>query len=223
MKPDNKKFWFTYQSLIWMEPTFHILEDDSDQGRLTFTLTGSDLRTANDIRRFLVSDVPTLAIEIVEFHTNSSQLYDEVIASRLGLVPLWSGSIVKDVQENVEVTLKLSVSTNKRERRMVTSNDIEVISRPSDSDPRLGDPVIKVPIVELVNGAKLEMTMIAKFGVAATHAKWSPLNVRFSYRPGNRVVYSYEIETNGALTSRSILDYVSEQFSIPIRDHPSSM
>ena len=40
---------------------------------------------ANLIRRSCMDEVPTLAVEDVEFGDNSSALYDEVVAHRLGL------------------------------------------------------------------------------------------------------------------------------------------
>ena len=43
---------------------------------------------ANTIRRLIIGEVPTLAVEDVEIKENSSQLYDEMIALRLGLSPI---------------------------------------------------------------------------------------------------------------------------------------
>ena len=43
---------------------------------------------ANMLRRTIMEEVPTLAIEDVNFVQNGSALYDEMVAHRLGLVAL---------------------------------------------------------------------------------------------------------------------------------------
>lgn len=54
----------------------------------TFSLIGVDASIANAFRRILLAEVPTLAIEFVYVHNNTSLVQDEVLAQRLGLVPL---------------------------------------------------------------------------------------------------------------------------------------
>ena len=50
-------------------------------------ITNIDESLANAIRRSS-SEIPVLAIEEVEFHKNDSALYDEILAHRIGLIPL---------------------------------------------------------------------------------------------------------------------------------------
>ncbi|RLG72705.1 MAG: DNA-directed RNA polymerase subunit D, partial [Thermoprotei archaeon] len=63
-----------------------ILEKDSKTIKLL--IEDSTLAFVNAIRRLAISDVPTLAIDEVAFLDNTSVLYDEIIAHRLGLIPL---------------------------------------------------------------------------------------------------------------------------------------
>ncbi|KAK4934733.1 DNA-directed RNA polymerase core subunit rpc40 [Elasticomyces elasticus] len=58
----------------------------------TFSLIGVDAAIANAFRRILIAEVPTLAIEKVYVQNNTSVIADEVLAHRLGLIPL-KGSI----------------------------------------------------------------------------------------------------------------------------------
>ena len=57
-----------------------------DKEKLAFK-TDMNETLANAIRRS-VFEIPMLSIEEVEFMKNDSALYDEVIAHRLGLLPL---------------------------------------------------------------------------------------------------------------------------------------
>jgi len=55
---------------------------------IRFILSDTDVSVANTLRRIMIAEVPTLAIDLVEFHENSTVLNDEYIAHRLGLLPI---------------------------------------------------------------------------------------------------------------------------------------
>ncbi len=55
---------------------------------LTFPVVGVDASIANALRRILIAEVPTVAIETVFMLSNTSIIQDEVLAHRLGLIPL---------------------------------------------------------------------------------------------------------------------------------------
>ena len=55
---------------------------------LEFDLIGVDASIANAFRRILIAEIPTLAIETVYISNNTSVIQDEVLAHRLGLIPI---------------------------------------------------------------------------------------------------------------------------------------
>jgi DNA-directed RNA polymerase subunit D len=54
----------------------------------TFVLLDSNPAFANSLRRAMISEVPTLAIDEVRIYDNTSVLFDEMLAHRLGLIPI---------------------------------------------------------------------------------------------------------------------------------------
>lgn len=56
-----------------------------------FSLVGVDASIANAFRRILIAEVPCLAIEDVFMFCNTSIIQDEVLAHRIGLIPLTGG------------------------------------------------------------------------------------------------------------------------------------
>ena len=69
------------------------LKIDYHQNRLNdaaFSLIGVDASIANAFRRILLAEIPTLAIEDVFIFDNNTIIQDEVLAHRLGLIPLTS-------------------------------------------------------------------------------------------------------------------------------------
>ena len=55
---------------------------------LEFDMVGVDAAIANALRRVLLAEVPSMAIEKVFINNNTSIIQDEVLAHRLGLIPI---------------------------------------------------------------------------------------------------------------------------------------
>ncbi|HMA04594.1 MAG TPA: DNA-directed RNA polymerase subunit D, partial [Methanomicrobiales archaeon] len=67
-----------------MEITFVRVADNAAR----FYLAGAWPALANSLRREMISGVPTLAIDDIRIYDNTSVLFDEMLAHRLGLIPL---------------------------------------------------------------------------------------------------------------------------------------
>ncbi|KAI5674668.1 hypothetical protein M9H77_15032 [Catharanthus roseus] len=65
----------------------NLLEED-EKYNLEFDMIGIDASLANAFRRILIAEIPTMAIEKVLIANNTSVVQDEVLAHRLGLIPI---------------------------------------------------------------------------------------------------------------------------------------
>lgn len=63
-----------------------IISDNDEE--LVFDMVGVDAPIANALRRILLSEVPSVALETIFINKNTSIIQDEVLAHRLGLIPL---------------------------------------------------------------------------------------------------------------------------------------
>lgn len=70
------------------EPEIKILE--LSRYTIKFELLNTDQSVANALRRIIIAEIPTMAIDLVEVRENTSPLHDEFIAHRIGLIPLIS-------------------------------------------------------------------------------------------------------------------------------------
>lgn len=67
---------------------FEVNISSLDAREANFDLINIDTSIANAFRRIMISEVPSVAAEYVYFFNNTSVIQDEVLAHRIGLVPL---------------------------------------------------------------------------------------------------------------------------------------
>ena len=142
--------------------------------KLSFLIKKADLAFVNTLRRMIIDEVPTMAIDDIEFRKNDSILYDEMIALRLGLIPLVTDLKAYNLPSKctckgegcakcqVELVLKTKAS------------GYVDTSKLKSKDPKIVPVYEDMPITKLVNEQELEFIGIARLGKGKAHAKWSP-------------------------------------------------
>ncbi|MDY5679387.1 MAG: DNA-directed RNA polymerase subunit D [Candidatus Methanomethylophilaceae archaeon] len=161
-----------------------------------FILRNSSPAMANALRRTLLSDIPKMAIDKVEFHLGPimyddkeyesvTPLFDEIIAHRLGMVPVPTDLNLFCPQSECVCggegcpNCTIMYSLNKIGPCTVLSGDLEPLGNP---DLRVKDEFI--PIVELTDGQAVLIYATAVMGTAKKHVKWQVANgVGYKYLP----------------------------------------
>ncbi len=163
-----------------------LLEKDDEKMRLL--IRGTDVPFINALRRIVIAQVPCMAIDEVVMIENSSVLQDEIIALRLGLIPLKTDLDSYNLPE--ECSCKSEFGCNlcrvsftldaeaKEETRTVYSE--ELISENPDITPISN----RIPIVKLAKEQKLKLEAYARLGRGKNHAKWQPVSMcTYKYFP----------------------------------------
>eukprot|EP00055_Hartaetosiga_balthica_P004810 m.13172 g.13172 ORF g.13172 m.13172 type:complete len:271 (-) comp4117_c0_seq1:753-1565(-) len=188
-----------------------ILITDVTESEMRIELKGVDLAMANSLRRTMIAEVPTMAIDDVFMEKNSSVFHDEFLAHRMGLLPLTSKDVLSyndardcDCDEacphcSVELTLDVVCT---EDRMSVTTQHLH---SNADFEKKTVIPVGKaqerrnqseqethVVICKLRKGQELKMRCIARRGIGKEHAKWCPTAaIAFEYDPDNALRHTF--------------------------------
>jgi DNA-directed RNA polymerase subunit D len=151
--------------------------------------TDINVSLANAIRRS-VNEIPILAVDEIDIYRNDSALYDEIIAHRIGLIPIKQEKLTEIDKcsckgkgcSKCTIEFKLNV-----EGREVLSQDLGKESVFED-----------MPIVLLEGEQGLEIVAKARLGRGKDHAKFSP-GIIF-YKEGVKIIINKDAEKNEEIT-----------------------
>ncbi len=155
--------------------------------KMSFILKDSSPGYANALRRIMISEVPVMAIEDVEFRKNSSAMYDEVIAHRLGLTVLTtdleSYTLPSECACQGEGCARCSLKLTLDEKgpKTVYASDLKT------KDPKIKPVHPKTIIAKLLEGQELELEATAVLGKGKDHMKWAPGHVYYKVKPEIRI------------------------------------
>lgn len=158
---------------------------------------------ANTLRRIMIAEVPTMAIEHVFIGNNTSIIQDEVLAHRMGLIPLAVDprmfeykAVDEAATERNTIVLKLNVECKKMpdgtiENEKVYSSQLVWLPEGSEMPEETSTEVFGTSQAELLEavrpvhddiliaklrpGQAIELECHCIKGVGEDHAKWSPV------------------------------------------------
>ena len=163
-----------------------ILEKTDDYMR--FIVKGVNVPFVNALRRIMLAEVPAMAIDELVILENSSMLNDEILAHRMGFIPLKTDLDSYNLPE--ECTCKSEFGCNLCRLTLTleaeaTEKTITVYSRDLKSEnPDITPVSDKIPIVKLAPEQKIKLEAYARLGKGKDHAKWQPVSMcTYMYLP----------------------------------------
>jgi DNA-directed RNA polymerase subunit D len=183
------------------EGEFKMTLENNEKLTISFKIGENEL--ANVFRRTILDEVPTFAIEEVEVISNESPLYDEIIAQRLGLIPLKTDLNTYNLKNECKCggigcalcEVKMSLISN--QEGYVYSKSIK------SDDPKIVPVSEDIQITKLFPNKKIELNIRAVLGKGKEHSKWSPAHTYLKEEKNN---VNLIIESHGQLDNKEIFN-----------------
>lgn len=179
-----------------------------EQDTLRFVLSDVSPAFANAIRRIILAEVPVMAIDDVMILENGSVMYDEILAHRLGLIP-----VTTDQSYNLpeECTCKSELGCEKCRASLSleieASDPVEVVytSHLKPENPEVKPVSDKIPIIKLAQGQRIKLEAYARLGRGRDHAKWQPASAcTYSYDEKSRT-FTFLVESTGTMPPEKLV------------------
>lgn len=176
---------------------------ESNDTVFRFDLKDASPGFANAIRRAAINSVKSFAIDKTTFYENTTALFDEYIAHRIGLVPIKTPS--KGYSDTDEIVFALDATGPKT----VYSKDLE------SSEKAVSVANENIPIIKLAEGQRLRIEGKAKLGTGLSHSKFQPGLVSYEAKDG---VYNFYIESFGQMPPKEIINKAFEAIKEELKD-----
>ena len=129
--------------------------------RAWYKISGARLSFLNALRRALIADLPSFAVDEVNFYENTSALFNEYVANRLGLIPL----TFEETSANSQVSFSLDTEALDEEKTVYSGDLVSL-------DEVIKPAYVHIPLMKLGKGQRLRFEATATVGTAKTHAKF---------------------------------------------------
>jgi len=176
--------------------------------RVEFVLKDVNYVTANAIRKAIMIYVPSMAIDRITVYDNTSPLYDEMIAQRVGLIPLNTDLKTYSLKSECKCDGKgcarceASFILEKSGPATVYSGDLKA------QDSKVKPVYDNMPITKLGNNQKIKMEMVARLGLMNEHAKFQ--SSLASYKQKDDGDFDFFVESYNNIPAREIVNRAIE-------------
>lgn len=179
---------------------FKIIIVRYDSTEMEFDVVGVHPSIANAFRRLMLSEVPSMAIEKVYIYNNTSIIQDEVLAHRLGLIPLKADPRLFEYKsedhengtehDTLEFELKIKCTRRKDvkdssnfdtiyKNHKIYSGQIKWLPKGKQStlysESDVGPINDDILISQMRPGHEFDLKLLAVKGIGKDHAKFSPV------------------------------------------------
>ena len=158
-----------------------------NENKTTFLAKGTSPAEVNTLRRITTNKVPTMAIDTIEIIENTSAVYNEMLAHRIGLTVLKTDLKSYFVQADCKCegegcarcTLQLTLD--------VEGPCTVYAEQIKSKDPKVVPVHSKTPLTKLLENQKLKFIATAKLGSGKEHIKFSPGIIYYKGNPDIKI------------------------------------
>lgn len=161
---------------------------EKNDTKLVFVVSGISIEMINAIRRIILSQIPVMAIDEVIILKNDSPLYDEIVAHRLGLIPLKTNLDIYNLPRDCEcggygcalcqVSLTCEITNTTNKSMIINSGELK------SNDPDVIPVHNEIPILKIDKNSKVIIEAYAILGTGKDHAKFSAVsNCAYRFYP----------------------------------------
>ncbi len=176
---------------------------ESNDSVFRFVLKDASNAYANALRRMAISHVKCFAIDRVTFYENTSAIFDEYIAHRIGLIPIVTPNSGYSDTDEIMFTLDATGPKTVYSKEL-ESSDKEVMVKNGN-----------IPLIKLAQDQRLRIEAKAILGEGVKHAKFQPGIVTYEQADSN---FNFYVETFGQMPPKQIINKALDSFRSELKE-----
>ena len=149
------------------------------ENRIEFAATGINPTFANAMRRYVMNRIPVLSIDTVTFYDNTTSMWDEYIAHRLGMMPIVT-------PEKLPASVEVVFSLDETGPKVVHGKDMK------SSDKGIKIAQDEIVVVTLGQNQHVRLEAKAVLGTGAKHGKFQAGLISYGIEEG---VFNFMVES----------------------------